>query len=289
MIPFISALRTRLMRQQNPLTSVMTGYSGRFDSWLQAKGSLPGYQDPKIAEIVAEAAQKVLSGSAVYERDSVTFNQREFSFPLATALLWIASRTPGGVRVLDFGGGLGTSYFQNLPFMNWVTELEWSIVEQPSFVAQARAKFDGHRLKFFSNLAEGLRASKPQFALLSSSLQYVEKPYEVLSDIVEAGVEVVMIDRTLFSSETADYATQQHVPQNIFPAIIPVWVFSQQKFLEYMQRNYRMLSPFPAFKSTIDLDRDGRSLQELGYLFVLKGSDFDLALDKNQRGNPWTS
>ncbi len=286
MISLLSALRSRLKRQQARAKPEATGYSGRFDNWFQAKGTMPGYQDPRIAATVAAAAQKVLSGSAVYERDSVTFNQREFSFPLAAALLWIASHTPGRLRVLDFGGGLGTSYFQNLPFMNWVPDLEWSIVEQPSFVAQARTGFDGQRLKFFSELNAGLQASKPQFALLSSSLQYVEKPYEVLREIVEAKIEVVMVDRTLFSSEATDYATLQYVSEDIFPAVIPTWVFSQQRFIEYMQKNYRLLAEFPAFKSTIGLDRDGRNLQELGYLFVLRGSVFDLALDKNQRGQP---
>jgi putative methyltransferase (TIGR04325 family) len=273
-----------LKRQQARTESKATGYAGRFDNWLQAKGTMSGYQDPKIAATVAAAAQKVLSGSAVYERDSVTFNQREFSFPLATALLWIASQTPGRLRVLDFGGGLGTSYFQNLPFLNRVPDLEWYIVEQPSFVEQARVGFEGQRLKFFSNLNACLQASKPQFALLSSSLQYVEKPYEVLREIVEANIEVVMVDRTLFSSEASDYATLQHVSENIFPAVIPTWVFSQQRFVEYMQKSYHLVAEFPAFKSTTSLDQDRRNLQELGYLFVLKGSVFDLALYENQRG-----
>jgi len=256
------------------------GYFGRFEDWQTAKGQAMGYQDPAIAEKVAAAAQKVLSGSAVYERDSVIFESREFSFPLATALLWIATKTQGQLRVLDFGGGLGTSFFQNKPFMNWIPRLEWSIVEQPSFVEQARAVFAGHSLNFYSDLTVGLQTAKPQFVLLSSSLQYVEKPYEALREITEADVDVVMIDRTLFSSESSDYATRQYVPQSIFPATIPTWIFSREKLLEYMQQKYRLLSEFPAFKSTTNLDRDGRDLQELGYLFVLKGSAYELALNE---------
>lgn len=282
---FIKTLRSRLRRAQKPDPSAMVGYSGRFENWQIAKGQAVGYQDPDIAEKVAAAAKKVLSGAAIYERDSVTFNQREFSFPLATALLWISTRTQGKLRVLDFGGGLGTSFFQNMPFMKWIPNLEWSIVEQPSFVEQAHAMFDEYPLKFFSSLEDGLQTTQPQFALLSSSLQYVEQPYKVLREIVNAKVDVVMVDRTLFSSEPSDYATQQHVPKEIFPAVIPTWIFSQRKFLEFMQQNYRMLSEFSAFKSTTALDRDGRDLQELGYLFVLKGSDYDLALGQKLRGH----
>lgn len=283
MTSVFSALLSRFGKTRRPDATPIFGYSNRFDNWLQAKGQTDGYQDPHIAKTVAAAAKKVLAGSAIYERDSVVFDHREFSFPLATALLWIASRTQGQLRVLDFGGGLGTSFFQNIPFTQWIANLEWSIVEQPSFVEQARALFVEQPLAFFTSLAEGIQAARPHLALLSSSLQYVETPYQVLREIVDARIEVVMIDRTLFSTESSDYATQQHVPQEIFSAVIPAWIFSQHKFVEFMQQDYRMLSEFPAFKSTANLDRDMRNLRELGYLFVLKGSDYDVALDKKWR------
>ena len=259
-------------------TTPEQGYTGRFEDWQTAKGQSTGYQDPAIAEKVAISAKKILSGAAIYERDSVIFENREFSFPLAASLLWIATKTQGQLRVLDYGGGLGTSFFQNKPFISEVPHLEWSIVEQPSFLEHARILFNDHPLRFYSSLTEGLKTAKPHFVLLSSSLQYVEKPYEVLSEIADAKVEVIMIDRSLFSSDTSDYATRQHVLQSIFPATIPTWVFSKKKFLEYMEQKYSLLSEFPAFKSTTNLDRDGRDLQELGFLFVLKGSAYELAL-----------
>ncbi len=276
----MTTLRSRFKQMIERETTPVNGYVGRFEDWQAAKGQTMGYQDPAIAEKVAAAVKKILSGTAIYERDSMLFERREFSFPLAATLLWIATKTQGQLRVLDFGGGLGTSYFQNKPFMNWISHVEWSIVEQPSFVEQASTVFRGHPLNFYSNLNEGLQAVKPQFALLSSSLQYVEKPYEVLKEVSEAKVDVIMIDRTLFSSDRLDYATRQYVPQSIFPAVIPTWVFSKRKFLDYMQQNYCLVSEFPAFKSTTNLDRDGRALEELGYLFVLKGSVYALAFNQ---------
>ncbi|WP_165493133.1 methyltransferase, TIGR04325 family [Hylemonella gracilis] len=274
------ALRSRFKLTREREATPVNGYVGRFEDWQTAKSQTLGYQDPAIARKVAGAVQKILSGSAPYERDSVIFENREFSFPLATALLWVATKAQGQLRVLDFGGGLGTSFFQNKPFMSWLSHIEWSIVEQPSFVEQARVLFANHSLKFYSSLTAGLQNAKPQFVLLSSSLQYVEKPYEVLTEVTEAKVDVIMLDRTLFSSESSDYVTRQYVPQSIFPATIPTWILSKEKFLEYMQQKYRLLSEFPAFKSTINLDRDGRNLQELGYLFVLKGSAYELALNE---------
>lgn len=276
----ITALCFRFKLTRSCEATSLQGYVGRFEDWQTAKGQTIGYQDPAIAEKVAAAAQKVLSGTALYERDSVIFENREFSFPLATSLLWIATKTQGQLCVLDFGGGLGTSFFQNKPFMRWIPHVEWSIIEQPTFVEQGRVVFAGHSINFYSDLTEGLERSKPQLALLSSSLQYVEKPYEVLRKIAEAMVDVIVIDRTLFSSEPSDYATRQHVPKSIFSATIPTWIFSKKKFLDYMQQKYCLLAEFPAFKSTTSLDRDGRDLQELGYVFVLKGSAYEIALNE---------
>lgn len=279
MASILSILRSRLGKLLKADVRPPVGYSGRFDDWLEAKGQSAGYQDLEIAEKVGTAVKCVLSGAAVYERDSVTFDRREFSFPVATALLWAASKYGGAISVLDFGGGLGTSFFQNKPLMKWVRGLKWTIVEQPNFVAQAGELPIHDPLHFYSNIEQGLREARPQLVLLSSSLQYVERPYEILDEIINEKIELIVIDRTIFSNESSDYVTQQHVPAQIFSAVIPTWILSKKKFVEYMERHYRLVSQFSAFQSTVDLDMEKRGLQELGYLFVLRDSDYDLALD----------
>lgn len=270
---------SRLKLSNLRVPSSIHGYVGRFEDWNAAKGQTMGYQDPAIAHKVASSARRIFSGEAIYERDSVVFDKREFSFPLATSLLWIASKTQGELRVLDFGGGLGTSFFQNKPFMSWIPHVEWYIVEQLSFVDQSRAMSFDHQLNFFSDLAEALYESRPHLALMSSSLQYVEKPYEILKKIVDARIDLILIDRTVFSSDTSDYVTRQHVPDNIFQATIPTWVFSKVKFIDYMEHEYSMASEFPAFKSTITHPRVHQGLQELGYLFIRKGSPYEFVLN----------
>ena len=65
----------------------------------------------------------------MYERDSIAFNEREYAFPVATALLWAASVQQNRLRVLDFGGALGTVFVQNRPFLSYLEKLKWLIVE----------------------------------------------------------------------------------------------------------------------------------------------------------------
>jgi putative methyltransferase (TIGR04325 family) len=251
------------------------GYSGRFQSWAEASSGTLGYQDPKIATKVAHGAREVRTGKAVYERDSVTFSRRQYSFPVATALLWAGCKNNGKLHVLDFGGGFGTSFVQNQPFLGALEHVNWTIVEQPTFVAEARHVLGDAGLIFESDLGESLRRGKPDLALISSSLQYVERPFEILGQLIESEVEMIVLDRTLFSDEADDLVTKQRVPEEIFPATIPVWIFSEAKFTTFMAAKYTLISRFASSQTTVDWDSEGRKLEELGFIYVLRGSAYD--------------
>ena len=54
----------------------------------------------------------------VYERDSVLFDTIRYSWPLLSDLLRAASEDQNHLSVLDFGGSLGSSYYQNRVFLS---------------------------------------------------------------------------------------------------------------------------------------------------------------------------
>lgn len=274
----LSALLHRFVTSRKTVgTKVGTGYVGEFETWHEAKAGMTGYSDPAIAKQVAAGAAEVVAGRKAYERDSVTFEKRQYAFPIATALLW-AARSRSELNVIDFGGGLGTSYYQNRPFLQSVARLNWVIVEQQTFVEQGNLLFRDGQVSFHADLGKALAVSDPHIVLLSSSLQYVERPYDILEIISRAKAEIIVVDRTLFSDSSHDVVTRQHVSADIFSAVIPTWIFSESKFLDYMQLNYALVSKFPASCSTADNDREDRNLEESGYLFVLRGSEYDSAL-----------
>ena len=251
------------------------GYRGTFSNWADAMTSSGGYQDPQIAKIVSESAQTVLLGKAVYERDSVTFASRQYSFQIAAALMWAGLHNKGSLKVLDFGGGFGTSYIQNKPFLSMLNMVSWIIVEQKTFINEARRHFQKSGLIFSENIFDSLSEDKPNLVLLSSSLQYIEHPWDILKHIIESDVEMIVFDRTIFSDESIDFITQQRVPESIFSASIPLWIFSESKFRKFMERRYKLISCFESSQSTVNWDCDGRKLKELGFIYVLKGTLYD--------------
>ena len=219
-------------------------YAGDFSDWAAASEQASGYDAALILEKVKQAVLQVKSGSAVYERDSVLFDHVEHSYPVLAGMLRAAVECGNRLSVLDFGGSLGSSYFQCREFLSVVDDLQWGIVEQENFVACGRQNLEAGQLRFFYTIKECLQHTTPNVVLLSSVLQYIESPLAVLEELVAQGIPYIIVDRTPFSDAPADRITVQYVPPSIYPASYPCRIFSMQRFLEVFQGHYHEVSRF---------------------------------------------
>lgn len=231
-----------------------SGYFGDYPDWQSAKRASSGYDADLILEKVRGALLKVKNGEAVYERDSVLFDEVHYSWPLLAGLLWVASLKGNRLNLLDFGGSLGSSYFQNRHFLAHLQEFSWSIVEQEKFVRCGKENFEDQRLKFYYTIDECINCQHPDVVLLSSVLPYLEKPYELLTEITFSGFEYIIIDRTPLLEGDMDRLTVQKVPAEIYPARYPAWILSQQKILAHVKREYELVAEFDALAGMVDLD-----------------------------------
>ena len=161
---------------------IAPAWSGDYASWAEALAASSGYDAPAILDRVEAAALKVKRGEAVHERDSVVFDAIEYSWPLLSGLLWAAARD-GRLDVVDFGGALGSTYAQNRHFLQPLPSLRWSVVEQPHFVERGRRSFQDERLRFYESLEACLTENTPNVLVLSSVLQYLERPYDLLAGL----------------------------------------------------------------------------------------------------------
>jgi len=246
------------------------GYTGDYRSWEEARHASTGYDGSAILGKVRDALLKVKSGEAVYERDSVLFDRIEYAWPVLAALLWVASQRGNRLRLIDFGGSLGSTYYQNLGFLDHLEELTWSIVEQENYVACGREHFADARLGFFLSIEESLQQRPCDVVLLASVLPYVEKPYQLLQTIVEQGIDFIVIDRTPVLSGTEERLTVQTVPAEIYQASYPAWFLSRQRILAFMAPDYDLVAEFDSLVPRIDLG--GACAQEKGFIFRKKGT-----------------
>jgi putative methyltransferase (TIGR04325 family) len=244
-------------------------WAGNYSNWEDAKKQSTGYNSEVILEKCKNALMKVKNGEAIYERDSVLFNTIQYSWGLIAGLQRAALKKNGTLTVLDFGGSLGSSYFQNKEFLSSIPVLQWSIVEQPHFVECGKKYFQDESLKFYYTLEECMEAQQPDVLVLSSVLPYLERPYEWIEKFISLDIPNIIIDRTPFIEGLEDVLTVQTVPEEIYSASYPAWFFGE-RFLEAWKPEYKNIF---AFNSEIDHypEIEGKNTRSMGYILI-KGS-----------------
>jgi hypothetical protein len=89
-----------------------------------------------------------------------------------------------------------------------------------------------------------LTEQKPNVVLLSSVLQYLEEPYELLGSIIKHKFSYIIFDITPFHNGNNDIITIQQVPETIYSADYPCWIFSLNKFIQFLDDEYQQLIDF---------------------------------------------
>ena len=216
------------------------GWKGAFDSWEAAQLQSNGYNADNILQKVLAASLRVKEGNALFERDSVLFYEKKYCWELLAALMWIAAQYDGSLNIIDFGGSLGSTYYQNRLFLDSLKHLRWNIVEQPSFVQKGQQSFESDSLKFYRSIEECLQSSQKelQVILLSGVLQYLERPYSLLMEIIERKIRYIIVDRTGFTLHNRkDCLTVQIVHPRIYRGSYPCWFFNEAKFLRFFSES----------------------------------------------------
>jgi putative methyltransferase (TIGR04325 family) len=230
-------------------------FRGNYSSWAEAREASTGYDAPEILEKVRASTLAVISGAAACERDSVAFERTEYSLPLLVFLLYVSSRSDNRLSVLDFGGSLGSSYWQNRKFLSHLRHLRWSVVEQPHFVDTGRAEIANDVLRFYRSVDECLTHERPNTVLLSSVLPYLEHPFDLLDRLLAQRPLSVIVDRTpFFVNDIPQRLTVEHVDPSVYEGSYPAWFFNMMHFCDRLHASgYHVVQEFDSWESwTVD-------------------------------------
>lgn len=244
-------------------------FEGEFDTWEKAASKCSGYHTDNILNKVLEATLKVMRKEAVYERDSVPFNEIQYSWPVTAALMLAAARNKGKLNMLDFGGALGSSYFQNKKFLKSISSIKWSVVEQPNFIEAGIKYIQDDTLRFYSSIKTCAKVNRPNVILLSSVLQYIQNPNHILMELLSLDSDIIIIDRTPFYNSNKKASVKiQNIPASIYAASYPCWFFSLQDFIaEIESYGYKQIERFNS------LDKLSNNAVWLGFIFIKINND----------------
>lgn len=215
------------------------GFNGLYKTWDEAAALCGSYDSEQIIEKCKQSLLKVKQGEAVYERDSVLFNKIQYSWPLLAGLLYSATKSNLGLDVLDFGGSLGSSYYQNRNFLQGIQRLSWNIVEQSNFVQVGKKHFETDILSFYDSIESCIndRDRKINVFLASSSFPYVKDPFTLIKKIINYDFPYIIIDRTYFIDLPNSIVSVQRVPPEIYDVSYPAWFFNLEEFVPCFKLN----------------------------------------------------
>ena len=249
-------------------------WSGNYTLWEEALKTSTGYDGKVILNKVKDSLLKVKNGEAIYERDSVIFDEIQYSWPLLASLMWVAAQSKGELNIIDFGGSLGSTYFQNRKFLQALPKIRWNIIEQNHFVDIGKKYFEDDIIKFFYDIESCVKQCSPNTILFSSVIQYIEKPYLLLERVKAMNFEFILFDRTPFVLNTRDRLTVQTVPPEIYSASYPCWFFDKKEFYAFFEENYELVADSDALAGMMKID-NSQSGFDKGILFKQRRKNKD--------------
>lgn len=215
-------------------------WKGNYQDWKSAVAASTGYDREAIFVKVRDASRAVKNCEALWERDSVLFHHEEYNIPVLCALMSVAAWNKGKLRVLDFGGAFGSTYWQHRVLLQHLDALSWNVVEQSRIVSCGQEEFQTNDLHFWQDMKSCAAAGPVDVVLFSSVLQYVENPYTVLEQAISIGPQSIVIDRTPFA-ENGERITVQTVPKDIYAASYPCRWLDKARVMNLLDSSYHCL------------------------------------------------
>lgn len=258
--PFIVRFGAYLLNRQ--ITFV-----GPYFSWDKANSDCLTYSSDLILNKVYESTLNVSKGGAFYEQDGICFYQEKYNWELLVAILNVARDTKENkVVIFDFGGALGSSYFRNRNLLKvFNVNFVWIVIEQVEFAKRGNDCFKSDELLFFETIDAALICFKPSMIVLGSVIQFIEKPFELISDICSLSVKLIYIDRLFYSKTiTKPELFVQKVPSYIYLGSYPCWVFPQNYIIKQIESfNYKCISTFECGDILSNFESNGHIILNL--------------------------
>ncbi len=227
-------------------------WTGDYATWADAQKLCKGYDAAPILAKCKAALLEIKAGKARFERDSMLFDAKIYSYELLTTILDAAIKNDFKVHILDFGGSLGSVYFQNKPFLDTLSfkEFSWSIVEQKHFVACGKECAEDAILRFYDTLEDAVKVQKPTIILASAVISYLEKPYFWIDKFTELNPQYIVVDRVPFLPINRDLITVQNVFSSIYEGNYPCWFFDEKTFINAFN-SFNLMSEFAPYDDVV--------------------------------------
>lgn len=195
-------------------------WDGVYASFAEAHGDLAVFNAAKWLE---RSKEKALALRERFTKEHRTqLSTQDYCLPLLAA---VCGASLHRLRILDFGGALGFSFFPVRAGLPAEIALNFEIVEQPALVRLGRELFADERgLSFHDDL--DVMEGQYDIVHCGSVLQYVEDWKGLLQKLCEFRAPFLVLD-DIPAGNIETYVTLQHY----FGKKIPCWFWNLDQFI----------------------------------------------------------
>jgi len=243
------------------------GWFGDYKTWNDAMADSTGYDKDNILEKVKTTTIRLRENPTLFEYDTILKDSTDYNWHILTFLLLVSKENKNNLDIIDYGGGLGNLYFQYRRFLNGI-KVSWKIVEQPIFVNEGNRLFANNELKFYNTIEECFDPGSTHSILLSGVIDILEKPYELISNIMSKKIHNIIFDRvSLQDIYGRDRITILKIYKEAYEAIIPCRIFDYNNFRKPFIDDYALL--FEGFSKEKNIWVDNQIIEKKFLVFKL--------------------
>ena len=217
-------------------------YSGPYKSWILAQRKSIGYNDRNIINKVRKSALIAKNSKSKFEIDSLIFSKPYRNIKFEKILINL-NKKKKLIKIIDFGGSLGSTYYRYRNIFSSQKRIKWSIIEQKVFVEIGKKEFKDKNLNFYYNLEDFITKNKNEqidIFLLSSSLQYIKDYKKIINKVNKLNASYLIILKTPMRLSKTNGIYVEKVPKQIYGTSYSSWVFSKEKLINSFP-NYKLV------------------------------------------------
>ena len=206
-------------------------------NWQSAVSGSSGYQSPQTISTI-EGSDPVVDKSSI-KQNFLGNRYLQVASAILSGLNLETLKADTTIRVLDIGGGLGEYFFllrDNMPNLKF----EWLILETPALCQLAKTKYTNSPEVSWT---DALNDSNQTFniVLLSSVIQYVEMPFELIEMAMQKA-PLLIFNRLPLSTHAHNLVCIQRPGLLETKGSYPVHILSERLFMSYLLARGRIMS-----------------------------------------------
>ena len=199
---------------------------GIYDHLRDVPGYGLGFTDEVYSNTARQEIEEMLSQGS--NSSPITDHTQGARQPLPLLIGLLQQNSPP-IRILDFGGGLGTDYLVLRSNLKQDHNLEYHVVDHPAFCKIGDELFhDDTHITFSETLPSA--PTPPDVVYMNSVLQYIDDFPATLRELCVLRAKFILLVRHAMGQQDTFASGQVNVPGSL----IPYWLFNRRELISLL-------------------------------------------------------